>query len=167
MVDLPKLPALSRRGWLIGGAAAVAGAGGLGGLWFALSSPKDLVVALLKRALPGVDLEPASLGQCAQDVIADVDGTMQDGSMEQLVSTLKLKGVTAASHVLGADGVAGLGPFAERLEEITRLGVTRLLVNSNFFYLADPTAGQVVYRSPDVNQPCGNPLANLSPPADA
>lgn len=164
MPNALKLPNLTRRTWLLGGAAVIVGAGALGGAWIGFSSPRDLVFALMQRALPGVDLDPVSGRLCAQEVVDDIDATFKEGSNERLVSTLKLKGVRAASNLIGTSGVAGLGPFEERLEEITRMAVTRLLPNSNFFSLADPRAETIVYVSPDPNAACVNPFANLTPP---
>lgn len=70
-----------------------------------------------------------------------------------------------AGQVLGLDRVASMGPFEERLEEITRMAVTRLLTNSNFFEVEDPRAELIVYRPPDPNAACVNPFADLTPPA--
>lgn len=159
----PSLPKLSRRNLLMAGVAG-AGAAGLGAIWFAAASPRSLIYALIERALPGVRLDPASVGECAADVLADLDVGFQGAWMQQLSSHAKLRVTRMAGNVLGMDGVAGLGPFEQRLEEITRMAITKLLPNSNFFQAADPTAETIYYTRPDPNQACVNPFADLSLP---
>lgn len=157
-----KLPKLSRRTMLAAGGAA-AGAGALGAVWFAASSPVDLIVSLLQRALPGVRLDPASVRACAEDVFEIVQ--YQFPRQQRLPSALKLKAVRMASQALGVERVASMGPFEDRLEEITRVAVTRLLTNSNFFAAADPRNEVIFYTRPEPNAACGNPFANLTSPA--
>lgn len=158
-----KTPLFSRRNLLLAGAAG-AGAASLGAIWFAAASPKDLIYALIERALPGVQLDPASVGECAGDVLADLDVGFQTAWMQRFVSHAKLRTVRMAGQAAGLDRVAGLGPFEQRLEEITRMAITRLLPNSNFFDLADPKAELVYYTRPDPNQACVNRFADLSLP---
>jgi len=158
-----KTPILSRRNLLLAGAAG-AGAASLGAIWFAAASPKDLIYSLIERALPDVRLDPASVGECAADVLADLDVGFQTAWMQRFVSHAKLKTVRLAGQVAGLDRVAGLGPFEARLEEITRMAITRLLPNSNFFDLADAKAEMVYYTRPDPNQACVNRFADLSLP---
>lgn len=156
-------PNLSRRTWLLSGAAAI-GAGAVGAVWLSGAHPRELVFALMQRELPGVDLDPESVGECAQDVIDRIDETFEDGSTTKLISHLKLRGVRAASEIIGADGVMRLAPLHERLEEIARLAITQLLPNSNFFQASDPRAERIYYQRPDPNAACVNPFANLTPP---
>ncbi len=158
-----KTPILSRRNLLLAGAAG-AGAASLGAIWFAAASPKDLIYSLIERALPDVRLDPASVGECAADVLADLDVGFQTAWMQRFVSHAKLKTVRLAGQVAGLDRVAGLGPFEARLEEITRMAITRLLPNSNFFDAADPKAEMIYYARPDPNQACINRFADLSLP---
>lgn len=157
-----KLPKISRRTMLAAGGAA-AGAGALGAVWFAASNPVDLIISLLQRALPGVRLDPVSVRTCAEDVFESVQ--YQFPRPQRLPSALKLKAVRMASQVAGVERVASMGPFEQRLDEITRVAVTRLLTNSNFFTVADPHSEVIVYTRPEPNAACGNPFADLTPPA--
>ena len=156
---------LSRREMLLYGAAGVVTAGAGGSLWLLTASRPHLVFALLQRALPGVDLDRASVMECCRDVVAAIDGSFQGAWAQRLVSNLKLKGVRRAGNVLGSERVAAAGPVEERLDEITRLAITRLLPNSNFFRIADPQAETIYYVRPGMNAACGNPFADLSLPA--
>lgn len=154
----------TRRRLVLAGAAGL-GAGVLGLTAFAFSSPRDLVVALLRRALPGVQLDPASAAACADHVLAQIDSAFEGSLITRATSTAKLKGVRALMQVLGTDRVAAMGPFQERLDEITRMAITEFLPHSNFFEVADPTRETIHYYPPEPNSACGNPFADLSPPA--
>jgi len=154
----------SRRSLVIGGGAVLV-VGGAGAATLAVARPEDLIFGLMRQALPGVDLERGSVGECARDVLADLDVSFQGAWLQRAVSHLKLKAIRAASEVVGLDAIDGLGPVEARLQEITRMAVTRLLLNSNFFDLADPRAAPIRYRRPEPNAACVNRFANLGPPA--
>ncbi len=151
-----------RRLFLVGGAAA--GVGVLGLAWIGFASPKDLVFALLRRALPGVRLDRDSVGLCAEDALVQFNAQFRGDGGQRASSLLKLKAVRALSQVFGVGGVAELGPVQERAEEITRLALTQLLPHSNFFDVADPKVETIYYNRPDPNAACGNPFANITPP---
>jgi hypothetical protein len=155
---------LTTRRRLVWGAGAAVGAGAVGAAWVGAADPKDLVFGLVQRALPGVRLDHESVRQCAADVFARIKAQSHGRPVQRLASVLKLKGVHALSQLLGVGRVASLGPFEERTEEITRMAVSLLLTNSNFFAVADPTAETIYYTPPVRNSACGNPLANLGPP---
>jgi hypothetical protein len=156
---------LMTRRRLVWASAAAAGAGALGATWIAASSPKDLVFALMQRALPGALLDRDSVGLCAQDVVAQILAQTHSSPMQRASSVVKLKGVRALSQAMGVGPVATSGPFAERLEEIARVAITQLLTHSNFFAVADPTAETIYYFPPAPDSACGNPFADVSPPA--
>lgn len=151
----------SRRQLLLAGAAGAGTLAAGGALWLAAARPRELVVALLQRALPGVTIDHASALECADDVMGVFEGPF----VANVQSQVKLKGVRVAGQAVGLDRVAHLGPVEDRLDEITRLAVTRFLLNSNFFQVPDPRAATIVYRRPDPNAACRNPWADLSPPA--
>lgn len=164
-----KIAALRRwmasRRQLVLGAAAVTGAGVLGLVWVGASSPRDLVISLIQRALPGVPLDRESVSACADRVLADVGAPYESSLIQRTMSAVKLKGVRALSQLVGLERVAAMGPFEQRLDEITRVALTEFLPNSNFFHVADPRAETIYYTAPDPNAACGNPFADLSPPA--
>jgi hypothetical protein len=114
--------------------------------------------------LPGVRLDAVSVRGCAEDVFEAMQAPLRHSLGEHVASTLKLKGVRMASQALGLDRVATMGPFEQRLEEIARMAVTRLLINSNFFEVDDPRAELIIYRRPEPNAACINPFADLTPP---
>lgn len=154
----------TRRRLVLAGAAGL-GVGVLGLATFALSNPRDLVVALLQRALPGVRLDRASASVCADRVLAQIGGTYERSLIARATSAVKLKGVRALAQLLGMERVAAMGPFEQRLEEITRMVITEFLPHSNFFEVADPMRETIYYYAPEPNAACGNPFADLSPPA--
>ena len=156
---------LTTRRRLVWSGAAALGVGALGLGWFAFSSPKELVFSLIQRALPGVRLDRDSVGLCAEEVLSWVDASFQGSLVARTTSIVKLKGVQALSQVLGIERVASIDAFEGRLEAITRMAITLLLPHSNFFEVADPTAETVYFYPPEPNAACGNPFADLSPPA--
>jgi len=164
-MKLPRLAHLSRRQLLMGGAAGVVVLSTGTAVALAATRPRDLIFDLMRHALPGITLDREATLMCADDVVAGLNVSFQGAWLQQLTSNAKLRGVRAASLGAGIDRVAALGPVAERLEEITRTALTLLLLNSNFFRVPDPRAETIVYRRPDPNAPCGNPFADLSPPA--
>lgn len=154
----------TRRKLVVAG-AATAGAGLLGLAWFGAASPRDLVASLIQRALPDVRLDRESVALCADRILAQLAAPFQGSLVQRTTSVVKLKGVRALSQVLGLERVAAIGPFEERLEEITRMALTEFLPNSNFFAVADPRAETIYYNPPDPTAACGNPFADLSSPA--
>jgi hypothetical protein len=161
------LPPLSRRNLIVGGGAAVGVAAVAGLAWTAWVDPKNLILWLVDRALPGVTIEPESRDLLARDVLAITDNFFQDDTFTRLSYKAKYQLATGAGEIVGYQALVEQGPLENQFEQITRRAVAMLLTNSNFFYLDDPRSEVIVYTPHEPGTPCTNPLADLSLPDDA
>jgi hypothetical protein len=149
----------------------VVGALGFGGLgaagWVASRDPKEFVIGLVREALPGVQIDRPSALVFAQDFMNDFYWRFPRGRWaERLMAAAKIHGAETVRGVAGAGAFMQGGAFESAASETLRRALTRYLMNSNFFQLADPTSEPIVYTSP-TSQACSNPFADLSPPTPA
>jgi hypothetical protein len=140
--------ALSRRNVLIGAAAVAAAAAG-GATWVATAEVKSAALAFFKRALPGVTIDEKSALIAVDEFVAKW-------------ATAKRLVLGAAWNTVGVDNMAAIDP---RFEPPARHLLTHFLLGSNFFQVKDPRAQPIVYVGRPPGSACGNPFANLEPPA--
>ena len=165
--DFPLKANMSRRSMLAAGAAGVGVVGLAGAGWVLTQDPKDLILALLKHALPGITIDEPTARVFAVDYMDEFYGQYQAAGLdpEKLISAAKMHAAESVRDVVGVERFVAMGPFEERSYDLTRRAVTRFLMNSNFFYLEDPTSEPIVYFFRPLGTPCTNPFAHLSPPA--
>jgi hypothetical protein len=156
--------ALFDRRRLLAASVGAIGLGGAGAAWVATRDPKDLVIALVRNALPGVRIEEASVQSFATDYIRGFHRTFSPQRWsERLLADVKLHTAEAVRGVVGVGVFAPRGVFGGFAAQKTRRALTRFLMNSNFFVLDDPSAELVVY-SPPATEICRNPFADVRPP---
>lgn len=139
-------PRLTRRGMLIAG-AGIATLGSVGVLWVRLRSSGRLewIQSLVRRNLPNIRLDDASLAAFAQRMADEPE--------------FRSKKVELA---LGLDSAASalirLAPEVQRkIERLERVVMSEYLLSGNFFRVADPRAETIV--AGEAPQACGNPFA--------
>jgi hypothetical protein len=134
---------------LIGGLAGVAAlalGGSLAGIRYA-GGRAAWVADVVRRNLPGVLIEEASIAAFVQDVLAS-----------GLLDSHKARLAVLADTTIPA--LRRIAPARKRMERLERLFLTEFLMGSNFFCAADTKSQPIVYsgRIPA----CGNPWATLS-----
>jgi hypothetical protein len=147
------MPELTRRNVMIGVTALSATAAVGGATLLAIADVEAELVAYIRKTLPGVHIEEASVLQCVKDFMV----------WRQWSSTKKLI-AGAAWSVAGVDAMATID---QNFEVAARRAVTLFMTNSNFFDLDDPRSGIVVYEKLGEGAACINPFANLDPPQSA
>jgi hypothetical protein len=154
---------LSRRRLLSAG-IGVAALGGVGAAWLGTRDPHEYLKALIRISLPGTRLDEASLHSFAHDnLLRFYRRIPANHPAERLASSLKLHAAEGARELLGIEAVARLGPLREATARIKRRALTRFLMNSNFFSVADRSVEAVVY-DPPTSEACRNIFADLAPP---
>lgn len=145
---------ITRRSFLISGATlAAVGAGGF--VWS--SDPHSAVIDLVKRLLPGVSFDAPSMERFADDFL-----TQRIGADPGFAASAKWSLLAAANRV------AGLGSLASSMDDPGRSALSKLLQESNFFYVDDPRTSTIVYSRRKQGTPCSRtPWADLSLPANA
>ena len=136
---------INRRHVLFGGAALALASSGA--LWFATQADDSgtWIEAVVRKHLPGLDLDATSLRAFATALARDVEFANRKVelalSLDRLAPTL----VRVAPEV---------GAKIERLE---RQVISRYLLGSNFFRVPDPRAERIYFGA---SVPaCGNPFA--------
>jgi hypothetical protein len=102
---------------------------------------------VVRRNLPGVLIDEASIAAFVQDVLAS-----------GLLDSHKARLAVLADTTIPA--LRRIAPARERMERLERLVLTEFLMGSNFFRTGDTKSQPIVYsgRIPA----CGNPFATLS-----
>jgi hypothetical protein len=145
MASGPPRHRVTRRRFLVGATTGVA-ALTVGSVVVATAHEEEIVVTLVRRALPGVTLDEPSLRRFGRDFFADrSDSSFRD--------TAKWRLLAAFDNVVGVDQLRRLG-FDSELEYAVRGAVSFFLTNSNFFALDDPRSAPIVYRK---RVACGTP----------
>jgi len=132
---------------LLVASAGVATLGAAGAVWVGsrYDGPQAWIEAVIRRNLPGIRLDPASLAKFVAEFAArrEVNGRSASTAMllDQTVPALTRRVAKAQRQV-------------ERLE---RRVVTEYLIGSNFFRVRDPRAEVIVYAG--AIPACGNPFA--------
>jgi hypothetical protein len=139
---------LSRRHVIVGATAIGAATIGGGTILLATADAKAALLGFFKRSLPGVTIDTPSANACI-DAFMTRWSTMD----RRIVSTL-----------WQTVGVEMMAESNRKFETASRLALTQLLVNSNFFQVRDPRAEPIVYVDKPPNAACTNPFANLDPP---
>jgi hypothetical protein len=133
---------------LIGGLAgsALVLGGSLAGIRNA-SGPAAWIADVLRRNLPGVLIDEASMATFVQHVLES-----------DLLDPYKARLAVLADATIPA--LRCIPAARERMESLERRVLTRFLIGSNFFRGVDTTSQPIVYsgRIPA----CGNPFATLS-----
>lgn len=140
---------VTRRQWMLGGAAAVLGVGALGA---ALSDEAGLIRTTLDELLGPFDIADADFAAFVADFresYAVPDGLRADG--------LRI------GQALGALGVIGMAaPGIEvRIEQFRRLLMTAFVLGTDWLTRTDPALERLSYVGLFGNQPCGNPFARF------
>ena len=137
-----------RRVLLIGGLAgsALVLGGSLAGIRYA-SGPAAWIADVVRRNLPGVLIDEASIATFVQHVL---ESDLFD-SYEAPLAVLADETIPALRRI---------PPARERMERLERRILTEFLVGSNFFSGVDATLQPIVYSG--TNPACGNPFATLS-----
>lgn len=149
-----KLTTPSRRQLLLGGAAV--GALGLAGGGYLLSAgPADFFRAMLDARLPGVKISRESIEAFVEDSLKNRNDDFLP----------KLKILSAGTRAVGYENLAAAMKDNEAFEVFDREFLTRFLLGSNFFNVADPTKEEVIFVG--VPPACGNPFARFEPPQAA
>ncbi len=156
---------ISRRNLLLGTAGGVVALGVGGVAWVATSQPKDMVAEIVRRALPGVTIDEAGMERFLYDFMREVRHEHADNPQAGAESTVKWHATRALQRVIGLGNLEKIDAFGPEIEEIRRFALTRFLMQSNFFYEEDPKAQPIVYEHLLQPRPCGNPWADVSPPA--
>lgn len=138
----------TRRKLLIA-AGAISGAGVVGGTWIAtqLDGTEAWIEATLRKHLPGITLDPASL---ATFVSSFAGGRPLRERQATLAIQLDQVASPIARHIQKSN---------RRIEQLERLVVSDYLSGSNFFRVTDPMRETIFYSGP--LPACGNPFAKF------
>ena len=137
---------VTRRRVLLGG-AAVAALGSAGVAWIATRSQgsHEWIEAVVRRNLWDVRLDPDSLGVFATRLAAEPE-----------FGSRKVALAVALDDV--APALFRLAPEVQRkIARLERIVMSRYLLSSNFFRVADPRVETIVYG--EALPACGNPFA--------
>ncbi len=141
--DSPRSP--TRRRLLT--AIAVVGVAGAGWLGLRPYDRKDWIIATVRKHLPGVTLDAASLDRFADEL-------MNDWRLRDTRQRLALW----MDHAL--PGVARRLPKAgDRIVRAERMVMSEFLTGSNFFRVQDPRRETIFYAG--AMPACGNPFARF------
>ncbi|HMN45744.1 MAG TPA: hypothetical protein PKE27_14295 [Povalibacter sp.] len=141
--DTPRSPARRR----LLAALAVLGVAGAGWLGLRPYDRKDWIVATVRRHLPGITLDAASLQRFAEEL-------MRHWRFQDTRQRIALW----MDHAL--PGIARRLPKAgDRIERAERMVVSEFLTGSNFFRVADPRREVIFYAG--AMPACGNPFARF------
>lgn len=134
-----------RRQVLIAGAALAAASSGA--LWLAMKTrdPADWIEAVVRKHLPGVQLEVASLHTFAQRLADDPRFKGRKVALAMQLDRFAAPLVRVAPEI------------DEKIARLERLVLTDYLASSNFFRVADPRAEKIVCHGE--LPACGNPFA--------
>lgn len=149
-----KLKKPSRRQLLLGG-AAVGALGVVGGGYLASAGPEDFFKAMLNARLPGVQISRESIRAFAEDSLKNRNDDFLP----------KLKVLSAGARAMGYHNLAAAMKDNEAFEVFDREFLTRFLLGSNFFNVADPTKEEIIFVG--VPPACANPFARFEPPQAA
>ena len=147
--EKPERRTLSRRRFLLASAGGVAVLGVAGSaMWDRYAaSPASWVEQIVRRNLPGVAIDEASLTAFVRDMLA---GDMLKPQAHRLA-------VFAYQTV---PWITLRIPKARNgLEKLERKVLTEYLLGSNFFQASDPKRTRIVYHGPAIA--CGNPFARF------
>lgn len=136
---------IQRRHVLIAGAALAAAASGAA--WIAIRSehPSEWIEAVVRKHLPGVPLDPATLQSFAERMANEAEFRAR-----KVALALRLDKATSS--------LVRLAPEVEgKIGELERLVLSAYLSSSNFFRVRDPRA-ETIYCVDDTPL-CGNPFA--------
>jgi hypothetical protein len=140
-------PASPARRKLLVASVGVATLGAAGAIWVGsrYDGPHAWIESVLRRHLPGVQLDPESLAKFVAEFAARRELTDRKA---QLAMTLDQTIPAITRRVSKAQ---------RRVERLERRVVTEYLLGSNFFRASDPRAEVIVYAGP--MPACGNPFA--------
>jgi hypothetical protein len=146
----PSLP--HRRTLLIGGLAGVAAlalGGSLAGIRYA-SGRAAWVADVVRRNLPGVLIDEASIAAFVQDVLAS-----------GLLDSHKARLAVLADATIPA--LRRIAPARERMERLERLVLTEFLMGSNFFRTGDTKSqpDRLLGKNSGVRQPVRNAVGRV------
>ncbi len=111
------------------------------------SGPAEWVVAVIRRNLPGVQLDEDSLAEFARTM------SLRDGPV---LGSIRRRGGVMLAHALPT--LASTVPeLKTALAELERLVVSEYLLGSNFFRLTDVMRETIIYAGS--SPACGNPFA--------
>jgi hypothetical protein len=138
----------TRRQMILGGAtlAVVASAGAL---WITLRShdTSEWIEAVVRRHLPNLRLDPASLTSFAKRLAQDVEFRSMKVALALDLDAL-------------APAVVRIAPEANlKIERLERRVLSGYLLGSNFFRIADPRTETIFCNEPPTA--CGNPFARF------
>ena len=139
---------IQRRGFLVGGAAAIASAS-VGFVWLrGAFSSQAWIEDVVRSNLPGIKLDETSF-------------------REFVVAMSRHDWFAPSSHraAIAVDRTvpwiaARVPQVREGLEKLERRVLTEFLIGSNFFRVRDPRAETIVYYGPAIA--CSNPFATLT-----
>jgi hypothetical protein len=110
----------------------------LGGIcYFEIGEKDDLIARVLKRRLPGVRVEPASMAALSRDIQASLFKTS--------LRRIALRGGGLAADVIGIDSIAEIAITAKEFQRLERIVVTFFILGSNFLDVDDPKIKLVTY----------------------
>jgi hypothetical protein len=147
-MTLPADTRISRRRLLAGGAMFVA-LGSYGALWLALG-PKhtpDWIEAVVRKSLPNARLDGDSLARFAARLARDPEFQSRSVQLAAELDSIAAPLVRLAPEV------------NRKLERLERLVVSRYLLSSNFFRVANPAEETIICGEPLLA--CGNPFARF------
>lgn len=129
------------------GGGAIMGAAAIGGLLVPdyRGALRSLVEDLVRRHLPGVRIDDAGLSQFSAQKLAQLD----HNSNYRIYAACRLIGLDVSSL---SDGMR------DKIDTFERETVSDFLLGSNFFWISDRTAEDVVYHG-DASGACQNPFA--------
>ncbi len=147
--ETPERRTLSRRRFLVvsvGGAAVLGVAGSV--MWDRYAASRaSWVEQVVRRNLPGVVIDEASLAAFVRDTLA---GDMLEPHTHRMAVFARQMLPWVALRI---------PKVRNGVEKLERRILTEYLVGSNFFQVSDPKRTRIVYHGPAIA--CGNPFARL------
>ena len=122
------------------------GAASAGGAYLWTSGPDALIGKILRRRLPGVRIDPASIAVLSRDIRAE---------FHTVPRRVAFHGAAAAARIIGTDALARLRPV--EVDHLERKVLTFFILGSNYLDVKDPKTDLVTYYPPP--WPCGNRFA--------
>lgn len=144
-----RIPRPSRRQF-IKGTAAVGVAAAAGGAWVMTDSPRDFVVAMIRKSVPYIDFAPGAVESFVDSYLEWVE-PQRRGNIEKLSKMVRGIGLSLTETVLEGN---------EKYENFRRTTVSTFLIGTDFFEEGRDPSKPVEYFGLN---PCGlNPFAQFT-----
>jgi hypothetical protein len=124
------------------------GAASAGGAYLWTSGPDALIGKILRRRMPGVRIDPASVVVLSHDIKAQ---------FATVPRRLALEGAALAANIVGIDALSKFKLQTMEISHLERKVLTFFILGSNYLDVKDPKSDLVTYYP--APWPCGNRFA--------